>query len=268
MEALCSEYTEVWINAACIPLVQFADRVRCVKARGLFLLPFPDLRPLSLEVELRSFDRIYSWYGSLLMESSDELRRINPKTEFFPAQPPECAPVSASEFHCNNVNRCTPCPPATPRIRVKAQEKRRVVIRPFASSCEKTWPLERFADLARCLADRVPVVWLIRPSETLGILAAGEVLEAEDLADVAGAIAGSTCYIGNDTGVSHLAAAVGTPVVALFGPTEPRIWAPRGRASVDIVRSPDRVMANLPMEPVRSTVEAVLNAASAFPTTR
>jgi ADP-heptose:LPS heptosyltransferase len=35
-------------------------------------------------------------------------------------------------------------------------------------------------------------------------------------------------YIGNDSGISHLAAAAGAPVVALFGPTDPAVWAPRG----------------------------------------
>jgi heptosyltransferase-3 len=36
-------------------------------------------------------------------------------------------------------------------------------------------------------------------------------------------------YIGNDSGVTHLAAAIGAKVVAIFGPTDPEIWAPRGK---------------------------------------
>jgi ADP-heptose:LPS heptosyltransferase len=36
-------------------------------------------------------------------------------------------------------------------------------------------------------------------------------------------------YIGNDSGITHLAAAVGTPVLALFGPaSDPAVWVPRG----------------------------------------
>jgi heptosyltransferase-3 len=42
-------------------------------------------------------------------------------------------------------------------------------------------------------------------------------------------------YIGNDSGITHLAAACGLPTIALFGPTDPHIWAPRGPA-VQVIR--------------------------------
>jgi ADP-heptose:LPS heptosyltransferase len=45
----------------------------------------------------------------------------------------------------------------------------------------------------------------------------------------------SSLYLGNDSGISHLAAACGTPTVALFGPTDPHIWAPLG-PRVKIIR--------------------------------
>jgi len=37
-------------------------------------------------------------------------------------------------------------------------------------------------------------------------------------------------YIGNDSGITHMAAALGVPTIALFGPTDPRVWGPRGKA--------------------------------------
>lgn len=43
-------------------------------------------------------------------------------------------------------------------------------------------------------------------------------------------------YIGCDSGVSHLAASVGVPTIAIFGPTDPRVWAPRGRRAVTLRR--------------------------------
>jgi ADP-heptose:LPS heptosyltransferase len=50
----------------------------------------------------------------------------------------------------------------------------------------------------------------------------------ENLYELACWLASARLYIGNDSGITHLAAAVGTPVLALFGPTDPDVWAPRG----------------------------------------
>jgi heptosyltransferase III len=51
----------------------------------------------------------------------------------------------------------------------------------------------------------------------------------DDLYELACWLAKARLYIGNDSGITHLAAAVGTPVLALFGPTDPEVWAPRGQ---------------------------------------
>jgi ADP-heptose:LPS heptosyltransferase len=58
----------------------------------------------------------------------------------------------------------------------------------------------------------------------------------DDLYELAGWLATARVYAGNDSGITHLAAAVGTPIVALFGPTDPRMWAPRGREVCVIAR--------------------------------
>jgi ADP-heptose:LPS heptosyltransferase len=55
------------------------------------------------------------------------------------------------------------------------------------------------------------------------------------LSQAAALLAASDVYLGNDSGITHLAAALGVPTVALFGPSDPRQWAPRGR-QVAIVR--------------------------------
>ena len=38
----------------------------------------------------------------------------------------------------------------------------------------------------------------------------------------------SDLFVGNDSGITHLAAAIGTPTISIFGPTDPRMWGPRG----------------------------------------
>lgn len=50
------------------------------------------------------------------------------------------------------------------------------------------------------------------------------------LLDVARHLQHCDAYLGNDSGVTHLAALLGVPTVALFGPSDPVVWQPQGRA--------------------------------------
>ena len=114
-------------------------------------------------------------------------------------------------------------------------------IHPGSGGRAKRWPAERFVELAARLGR--PVVWLLGPAESEeGRLRAmgrgiGVVAEGLPLPTLAGLLASCQVYVGNDSGVSHLAAAVGAPTVALFGPTDPAVWAPRG-PRVEILGGP------------------------------
>jgi heptosyltransferase-3 len=103
----------------------------------------------------------------------------------------------------------------------------------------KNWPLAYYYEVSRALGWEygLGVVWLAGPAEGemlpyLEALAAaqGQILLANrPLATVARVLSRCRLYLGNDSGLTHLAAAVGEPeVVALFGPTDPRVWAPLG----------------------------------------
>jgi ADP-heptose:LPS heptosyltransferase len=48
------------------------------------------------------------------------------------------------------------------------------------------------------------------------------------LANLARRLAATNLYIGNDSGITHVAAAVGCTTLAIFGATDPSIWAPKG----------------------------------------
>ena len=69
----------------------------------------------------------------------------------------------------------------------------------------------------------MPVHWLAGPDEDLP-----GAIRIPNLYDLACWLAGAKVYLGNDSGISHLAAAVGTPTLALFTATKPRDWSPRG----------------------------------------
>jgi ADP-heptose:LPS heptosyltransferase len=80
-----------------------------------------------------------------------------------------------------------------------------------------------FEAAARRLAETMPVHWLCGPEEALR-----GAVRIHDLYELACWLRGARIFVGNDSGISHLAAAVGTPVQAFFRTTEPRIWSPLG----------------------------------------
>jgi heptosyltransferase-2 len=115
------------------------------------------------------------------------------------------------------------------------QDKRRVVaLAPGAVGPGKAWPVEHYATLAQTLANDGCAVWVLGgPNETplaAQIAAAGgnavRDLTGNDLRNAVVALAAADVAVANDSGLMHIAAAIGTPTVAIFGPTSPAQWAP------------------------------------------
>jgi len=115
-----------------------------------------------------------------------------------------------------------------------------MAVAPGSGSRRKNWPLAHYYEVSRALGWEygLRVVWLAGPAERemapyLGPLAQaqGQILLASHPLDrVARVLSRCRLYIGNDSGLTHLAAAVpGPEVLALFGPTDPRVWAPLGQ---------------------------------------
>jgi heptosyltransferase II len=103
----------------------------------------------------------------------------------------------------------------------------------------KLWPLERVTEFCQLLAaEGIPAIVLGARSDatTAAALAATapvvSLVGRDRPALLPAVLAEIDVLVSGDTGVAHLAAALGTPVVTLFGPTDPRLTAPRGRASV------------------------------------
>jgi lipopolysaccharide heptosyltransferase I len=104
----------------------------------------------------------------------------------------------------------------------------RVVLVPGAGKREKQWPPERFGEIARHLGDHALAAW--GPDEQeLAEATGAEIAPATDLRELAWLLQRARLVIAGDTGPLHLAAALGTPVVALFGPTDPRRNGPYGQ---------------------------------------
>jgi len=104
----------------------------------------------------------------------------------------------------------------------------------------RAWPPERFAAVADQLAREWGARIVLVGTETAAIgrvaaLMATPPLDLAgrtDLPTLAGTLGHAALLIGNDSSVAHLAAALGVPVLALFGPSNDRAWAPWGAARV------------------------------------
>jgi len=112
-------------------------------------------------------------------------------------------------------------------------------VNPGMRLAAKRWPAQRWGAVALAIARRGGRVLVLGDSSEVAL--AEEVVAAAgpDASGSVSAIAGrltlgataaviGECdlYLGNDSGVAHLAAAVGTPVIAVFGPTDPRRYGP------------------------------------------
>ncbi|MEA2658254.1 MAG: hypothetical protein QOF64_839 [Candidatus Binatota bacterium] len=120
--------------------------------------------------------------------------------------------------------------------RYSLTHRRVLVIAPGSGAVAKNWPENHFSAVAEWWRDRMngSVVVLVGPVEEerggfTALSSHGLTLHNLDLAKAAALLEGSSLYIGNDSGITHLAAATSTQTVALFGPSDPRQWAPRGR---------------------------------------
>ncbi len=137
-----------------------------------------------------------------------------------------------------------------------------VVLHPGSGSASKNWSVEGFAALGVALG-RVALVVGPADGETGDALAArlsdAVRLEGLPLRLLGAVLAGASLYVGNDSGVSHLAAAYGVPTLALFGPTDPATWAPVG-PRVTTLRAPRNELAGLEADTVIRAAKAIRSA--------
>ena len=110
----------------------------------------------------------------------------------------------------------------------------------------KRWPPRRMAELIARLVDRGIICVLVgaaddrdagREIESALPVSPGivNVIGRTDLRLLAGLLERCRAFVSNDSGAMHLAAAVGVPVTAIFGPTNEQVTAPRGRHTIDVI---------------------------------
>jgi ADP-heptose:LPS heptosyltransferase len=106
----------------------------------------------------------------------------------------------------------------------------------------KCWPLENYLDLISVLSESCghSACILIGPAEGEEVCRSmvkemdkrgitGEMVKDRSVSYIASLLKSSAFYVGNDSGITHLASALGVPTIALFGPTDHRLWRPTGK---------------------------------------
>ena len=145
-----------------------------------------------------------------------------------------------------------------------------LAVHPGSGGRHKLWPLEGWQQVAAwATQERVPGLLICGPAEEERGIAqllntlppVWKVLRNAPLPELAAILARCEVFAGHDSGVTHLAAAVGARTLALFGPTNPRVWGPRSqRACVMSPASPAPLsLDNMPAEEVIQTLRAMLD---------
>ncbi len=205
------------------------------------------LRPVA------GYDAIVSWLGAGDPAFGASLARLGCPMVVARAAPPAGARRHVSQHLLETLAPLGPVPPEMPRARLDVSDVDRraaetwlgarglrpgeaVVLQPGAGSAAKAWP--GFGSLARRLRDTgMAVAALAGPADGVaverligtGALAEDALARDWPLSRVAALLSVARAAVGNDSGPTHLAAAVGCPTVALFGPTDPAVWAPLGQ---------------------------------------
>ena len=140
----------------------------------------------------------------------------------------------------------------------------RVILHPGSGSLKKNWGLDNWREILERVADAFPKLELVvvtgeaeaERGVTQEIGAGWTALrfthwDQHSLEVLATARFPSkrACFLGHDSGISHLAAACGLPCFLLFGPTDPSVWAPT-HPGVEVFHRPDESLAELTVDAV------------------
>lgn len=198
----------------------------------------PELRSL-----LTGSDIVISFVSDGSDDWAKNVRAIVPRTRIFFVQPrPPEQGEHAWTAHITQWHRwqlsaqglSLPQPP-TPEARVNIAGP--LVIHPGSGGENKRWPIERFEALLDTAIQRGRSICVVlgevererwRPDLLKKWLDRYPIKMPDSLAQLTAALTDARLYIGNDSGPTHLAAQLGLPTLALFGPSSPTLWAPRG----------------------------------------
>ena len=234
------------------------ERARAFDGFGLDALFTDEPAPPALADVLGGFDRIVSWFGSRDEIYRRRLRALAPGAIVAPPVPENdwpvwrhlLATVSEPDVVPSWVEpvRLSAAPPPSPLSGEGRVRGPSLIVHPGSGGEWKRWPVERFAAVIETLRRRHALEVVVHQgpadaeaAQKLLSRLGGEadVLLEPDLPRLAATLAAARVYVGGDSGVSHLAAAVGAASVIVFPPATRRRWAPWGPTAVAVEATGD-----------------------------
>ncbi|MBV9616552.1 MAG: glycosyltransferase family 9 protein [Ktedonobacteraceae bacterium] len=235
------------------------------------------VRSPTLQTLLHRIDSAICWLGDPEHIIERNLRSCGiQQITIAPGRPSPDERIYIVDYLTRTLNLQEPVPPFSMRAYQSQAYKwrpyrshpyisRPLAIHPGSGGAHKCWPIARFAALIEALWQRkTPVLLLAGPAESerlaelLSLLPPPpssqlfSTLINAPLRTVAQQLQCCRGYIGNDSGITHLATLLAIPTVVLFGPSDPVIWHPYGDTT-RILYEP--VLTNLQPHTVLSTVE-------------
>ncbi|HXD90406.1 MAG TPA: glycosyltransferase family 9 protein [Candidatus Binataceae bacterium] len=194
------------------------------------------------------FARVYSFFAADDERFRSALTAVTRDVRFYPFRPPGEGHVAVAYLRAMRLPHAIAAEVTLDLsdddhavaskifIRCGLEPHSYLLVLPGSGSRSKNWPAEKFGELAERITVRATPLVVLGPAEegldeifcTRGIAT----LRGLELGAVAALARQAKAFIGNDSGVSHLAAAAGARGVVLFGPTDPARWRPLGRVEV------------------------------------
>jgi ADP-heptose:LPS heptosyltransferase len=233
--------------------------------------------PQHLSTYFQHFDIIilYSFDpGNIL---TNNLRKINANQVYrFDPVPPEDANIHVTSYLFHTLQTLgINAESLVPEIAVPKSETQfshskelRVAIHPGSGNPEKNWEATNFAEVCVRVVNmyHAKIVLIAGPAEQESIQIITKhfsensliLLHTMPLPVIAGELRRCHVYIGNDSGISHLAAAVGVPTITIFGPSNPHVWKPLGKHVIVLRGEPYPYCAGVSVEQVFDEVTQIL----------
>lgn len=212
------------------------DEARAFDGLGLSTLFTDAPIPEALAELTRRFARVVSWFGSRDATYRARLAVLGPETIVAPPVPADDTPVWRHLVSTLGLWAISPPEPLAPlRVAERAPTRPTLVVHPGSGGAWKRWPVARYAEVIHAIREGRSLDVIVHQgpadaeeAERLLALLAGHAIALiePELPRLAAVLGTAHAYLGGDSGVSHLAAAVGAPAVILFPPATRRRWQP------------------------------------------